>query len=150
MADREIILASVSAYLAAELQEWRNESPDSMTHKVVGGLGFAGVAILGVIETVVRGILSLIALPFIYCLPESQDETRKMLAAAFPMGSLLSAGIVMGCFVAIFGSCCTDEAILVSAYVPKCVENMLRGAGDHFDHIIEPTPVHGRHRRPNP
>ncbi len=133
---------SVTVYLAAQLQQWRNESPDSMKHKVVGGLGFAGIAILGVIETVVRGILSLIALPFIYCLPESQKDLKEALVY-LPMGSLFSAAVAAACFASTFGSCCTDETINIDAVVPNCMGALYQDAGKHFQGVIDPAPARG-------
>ena len=125
-------------YLAETLADWHSKEPPQITNRLVGTLGYAAIAILGIIETVVRSILSIFALPFIYCLPESQKDFRMMLAAVFPAGAILCAQAVAASFNAIIGSQCFDKKIVFEEQAPKCMNALTENIMKYFEEVTEP------------
>ena len=132
----EVMKGTVSIFLVDPLMEWRNEAPEDMTRKFLGGLGCAAIVLLAVIETVVRGVLSLLALPFIYCLPKSQNELRGALALYLPIGTLLALTIAATSLNILINSC-TSEKIDGNDYKPDCFGDLIKSAGDHFGKVLE-------------
>ncbi len=87
---------STSATLTIGLVTWRNNPNGSMNdfgRKAVSAPGFIALALLATIETTVRGVLALLSLPFICCLPEKDRET---VTYAFVAGTLFTFGTIIG------------------------------------------------------
>ena len=132
----EAMELSVSVYLVDNLFDWRNEAPEDMARKFVGGLGCAAIALLVVIETVVRGVLSLLASPFICCLPESQKDLRRELVRYFPIGTLTSLSTAVGCFNMLINSC-TSKKMEGGVYMPNCLKEINEAVAEHFRELLE-------------
>lgn len=82
-------------YLGAELS--KVEANGALGKSALISLGFAGIAILAAIETVVRGILTIPALTIYCCLPEDLKERVWIVC---PFGTVLSiATIISSCLM---------------------------------------------------
>ncbi len=93
---------SLTGYLVYELANMDAESTaeiNTTVHKILSGLGFAGLALLGIIETVVRGILSILAFAVMCCLPESLKERVQ---ETLPYGTAISAVAIYASFESIY------------------------------------------------
>jgi hypothetical protein len=125
---------SVSATLGTELIHWRNDAVDTEATctRIVFGLGITALALLAIIETVVRAILTIPALPFIYCLPES--EIRYMLTAALPLGVLCGANALAGYFNVMASNVCEDGISILNS-IPNCMRDLNHLIYGHFEGI---------------
>ncbi len=123
------LLLSVSGSLAEDLIDWRNNAVEhnATCGQIICGLGLTSLALLAIIETVVRAVLCVPALPFMYFLPESQKEIKYTLVAALVWGTFGSMATVASYFNAMVSNIC-DDSIDVVKVMPDCI----RAGIDHL------------------
>ncbi len=99
---------SATAHLASDLIVWRNHS-DDFAHKSVAELGFVGLTLLGIVETVTRIVLSILAIPFTYCLSDDQKDLNDLLTFRLPFGAFTSGVVTIGCLIATIQNLCNEK-----------------------------------------
>ncbi len=123
-ADSRIVWASFSAYLGEELTVLRATS-DSTQCKVMCGFGLVGIALLSVIETLVRGVLSILGLPIAYSL--DNRHVKQVLIMTTAGGALMSIGAAICCFNAFIANfeSRNGSQIKFKECMPECVRRHL-------------------------
>src|ERR1700722_18683209 len=99
---REMMFQSVSFYLALEFIEKVKKADDNCANMALVYRCSAGIALIAIIETIVRGILSIPALATMSFLPE---DLKNRVEEASPYGTYTSARVVSSCFSSIYGAC---------------------------------------------
>src|ERR1700722_13203049 len=90
-------------------------------HKVLGGLAFASLAILSLIEAVVRAILAIPAVLIVLCTPKSDLKDR--ISELLIVGALFSAENSINCLVA-FVANFYIEKFKYDDIVPDCINTL--------------------------
>jgi len=104
----EVMSVSVSLYLGMELSklcEGKNKIKDTLGNRVLLGVGFTCLTFLALIETVVRGILTVPAMAIYCCLPE---HLKEKVWTVFPFGTAGSAKTVCSCCALVVGLICGE------------------------------------------